>query len=122
MNVFTALTVVSVAVAAAMTMVVLRLVFQERRRSAARVTALEADIYRTKEEDILVLHDPPLPSRSSARLLSDPPTQRTFPIAPVVAVGAAIAFGALAGFSRYRVVTDEPARPAATVAADQVLQ
>jgi len=44
MNVFTTLTVLSMAVAAAMTMIVLRLVLQERRRSAARVAALESDI------------------------------------------------------------------------------
>jgi hypothetical protein len=121
MNVFTTLTVISVAVAAAMTMVVLRLVFQERRRSAARVAALEADIYRTEEEDILVLHDPPSIARSSERLLADLPTQRRFPIAPVVAVGAAVIFGLLVGLTRYRAATDESARPAA-VAADQVLQ
>ena len=67
MNTLTTLTVISIAVAAAMTMIVLRLVFQERRRSAARVAALEADIYRTEEEDILVLHDPPLPVIEATR-------------------------------------------------------
>jgi len=122
MNVFTTLTVLSMAVAAAMTMIVLRLVFRERRRSAARVAALEADIYRTEEEDILVLHDPPSPARNSERLLADSPIQRSFPIAPVVAVGAAVVFGILVGLSRYRAATDEPVRPAPTVAADQVLQ
>ena len=122
MSVFTTLTVISVAVAAAMTMIVLRLVFRERHRSAARVAALEAEIYRTEEEDILVLHDPPSIARSSERLLADIPTQRTFPIAPVVAVAAAVIFGALVGLTRYRAATDEPARPAPAVAADQVLQ
>ena len=47
MNTLTTLTVIAISVAAAMTALVLRLVFEERRRSAARVAALEADIYRT---------------------------------------------------------------------------
>jgi hypothetical protein len=122
MNVFTALTVISMAVAAAMTMVVLRLVFLERRRSAARVAGLEADIYRTSEEDILVLHDPRSLARSSERLLTDSPPQRSFPIVPVMAVGAVIVLGALVGLSRYRPTSDVPVRPAPAVAADQVLQ
>jgi hypothetical protein len=121
MNLFTTLTVISMAVAAAMTMIVLRLVLQERRRSAARVAALESDIYRTAEEDIVVLHDPPSPARHSEMLLTDSPTQRAFPIAPVVAVGAAIVLALLVGVSRYHAATDE-ARPAPAVAADQVLQ
>lgn len=121
MNLFTTLTVISMAVAAAMTMIVLRLVLQERRRSAARVAALESDIYRTAEEDIVVLHDPPSPGRHSEMLVTDSPTQRAFPIAPVVAVGAAIVLALLVGVSRYHAATDEP-RPAPAVAADQVLQ
>lgn len=121
MNVFTTLTVISMAVAAAMTMIVLRLVFQERRRSAARVAALESDIYRTAEEDILVLHDPPSPARHGEMLMTDSPTQRAFPIAPVVAGGAAIVLALLVGVSRYHAAADEP-RPAPAVAADQVLQ
>ena len=121
MNVFTTLTVISMAVAAAMTMIVLRLVFQERRRSAARVAALESDIYRTAEEDILVLHDPPSPARLGDMLMTDSPTQRAFPIAPVVAGGAAIVLALLVGVSRYHAAADEP-RPAPAVAADQVLQ
>lgn len=122
MNVFTTLTVLSMAVAAAMTMIALGLVFRERRRSAARVAALEADIYRTEEEDILVLHDPLSPARSTERLLADSPTHRSFPIAPVAAAGAAVIVGMLVGVSRYRAATDEPVRPASAVAADQVLQ
>jgi len=123
MNVFTTLTLFSVAIAAAMTLVVLRLVLQERRRSAARVAALEADIYRTAEEDILVLHDPPsTPERGVETLLPVSSGPRAFPIAPVVAVGAAIALGILVGLSRYGAATDEPSRPSQTLAADQVLQ
>lgn len=122
MNVFTTLTVVSVAIAATMTAVVLRLVLLERRRSAARVASLEADIYRTAEEDILVLHDPPAPIRSDAHLFPDSAPRRAVPIAPVVAAIAAVAFGVVVGMLRYRAASDEPARPAQTVAAAQALE
>jgi len=122
MNALTTLTLLSIAIAAAMTTVVLRLVFQERRRSAARVAALEADIYRTEEEDILLLHDPaPLPSRNGERSFTEPPP-RAIPLAALVAVVAAIAFAILAGMSRYRVESVEPARPIAALPADQALQ
>jgi hypothetical protein len=122
MNPFTTLTVVSVAIAATMTAVVLRLVLLERRRSAARVAALEADIYRTAEEDILVLHDPRSPVRNGAQLFPDSAPRRGVPIAPFLAAGAAIAFGVVLGMSRYRVASDEPVRPAQTVAAAQALE
>src|SRR5262245_4578422 len=123
MNVSTTLTLFSVAIAAAMTLVVLRLVWQERRRSAARVAALQADIYRTAEEDILVLHDPPsMTERGIETLLPDSQGPRAFPLAPVVAVGAAIALGILVGLSRYGAATDEPSGPPQTLAADQILQ
>jgi hypothetical protein len=121
MNPLTTLTLVSIAVAAGMTAVVLRLVFQERRRSAARVAALEADIYRTEEEDILLLHDPPSPSRNSEHLIPEPPP-RAIPIAALVAVVAAMTFAILAGMSRYRAESAEPARSTAALPADQALQ
>ena len=121
MNALTTLTLISIAVAAAMTTIVLRLVFLERRRSTARVAALEADIYRTEEEDILLLHDPPMPSRGDGRSLLEPPP-RAVPIAALIAVAAAIAFAILAGMSRYRAESAEPARPTAAVSADQALQ
>src|SRR5215470_11505089 len=121
MNPLTALTLISLAVAATMTVIVLRLVFQERRRSAARVAALEADIYRTEEEDILLLHDPPLLSRNGERSLAEP-APRTIPLAALVAVVAAIAFAILAGMSRYRAESAEPARSSAALPADQALQ
>ena len=105
MNVLTALTVLSIVIALAMTAVVLRLGLRERRRSAARVAALEADIYRTEDEDIEVLHDPastlqqaPPPVFSPA--VSDPGRPHRIPIAPLVAVAAAIALGAAIGATR----------------------
>lgn len=122
MNTLTTLTVVAISVAAAMTALVLRFVFEERRRSAARVAALESDIYRTDEEDILVLHDPPLPGRSGGRFSHDPASSHPLSFAPLVAVSAAIAFALFAGMSRYRVTSSEPSHPAPTQAADQVLQ
>jgi hypothetical protein len=122
MNTLTTLTVLSIAVAGAMTMVALRLVFQERRRSAARVAALEADIYRTEEEDILVLHDPPSVIRSDARFPAEQGRQRFGAIGPLVAVGAAIAIGLLLGLARYRAAPDESASHGSALAADQVLQ
>jgi hypothetical protein len=122
MNTLTTLTVVAISVAAAMTALLLRFVFEERRRSAARVAALEADIYRTDEEDILVLHDPPLPGRNGGRFPHDPASSHPLSFAPLVAVSAAIAFALFAGMSRYRTVSSEPAPPAPTQAADQVLQ
>jgi hypothetical protein len=121
MNTLTTLMVIAISVAAAMTALVLRLVFEERRRSAARVAALEADIYRTEEEDILVLHDPPSLARNSARLPGDSARPQPLSLAPLVAVFAAMAFALFAGVSRYRALSSEPARPAAQ-AADQVLQ
>jgi hypothetical protein len=121
MNALTTLTLLSIAVAAAMTTLVLRLVFQERRRSAARVAALEADIYRTEEEDILLLHDPPLLSRNAERSTSEPPP-RAIPLAALVAVVAAIVFAILAGMSRYHAESAEPAQATAALPADQALQ
>jgi hypothetical protein len=121
MNTLTTLTVIAISVAAAMTALVLRLVFEERRRSAARVASLEADIYRTEEEDILVLHDPPSLERN-VRVLRNPAPPQTLSLAPLVAVFAATAFALFAGVSRYRAISSEPARPPATQAADQVLQ
>ena len=122
MNALTTLTLFSTAIAATMTVVVLRLVLLERRRSAARVAALEADIYRTEEEDILVLHDPFSPVRSGAEALSDSAPKRTLPLASVVAAGAAIAFATAVGVSRYRAAAEEPDRPAPTQAAAQTLE
>jgi hypothetical protein len=122
MNALTTLTLFSTAVAAAMTFVVLRLVLLERRRSAARVTALEADIYRTEEEDILVLHDPPSLLRSGGQVLTDSAPRRMLPFASVVAAGAVIAFGIVVGVWRYQAVPDELERPAATMAAAQALE
>jgi hypothetical protein len=122
MNPLTTLTLFSTAVAAAMTLVVLRLVLLERRRSAARVSALEADIYRTEEEDILVLHDPPSLVRSGVQMLPDPAPRRTLPVVSFVAAGAAIVFGVAVGASRYRSVADEPARPATALVAAQALE
>ena len=121
MNPLTTLALVSIAVATGMTMVVLRLVLLERRRSAARIAALQADIYRTEEEDILVLHDAPLGPRNGERLLADP-APRPIPLAALVAVAAAVAFALLAGLTRYRAESVEPAAAAATVTADQALQ
>ena len=121
MNALTTLTLLSIAVATSMTAVVLRLVFQERRRSAARVAALEADIYRTEEEDIMLLHDPPMLSRNGERALSEPPP-RAIPVAALIAVMAAIAFAILAGMARYRAEPAEPARSTAVLPADQALQ
>src|SRR4029077_17988677 len=95
---------------------------EERRRSAARVAALEADIYRTEEEDILVLHDPPSLERSSARVPRNQAPPQPLSLAPLVAVSAAIAFALFAGVSRYRAISSDPGRPPATQAADQVLQ
>jgi hypothetical protein len=104
-----------------MTAIVLRLVFQEHRRSAARVAALEADIYRTEEEDILVLHDPPSTVRDSPHRL--PPSSRpAVGLTPLVAVFAAVAFAVFAGMSRYRAAPAGPVRPAQALAADQALQ
>ena len=121
MNPLTSLTFISLAVAATMTAIVLRLVFQERRRSAARVAALEADIYRTEEEDILVLHDPPSTVRDTAHML--PATSRpALGLTPLVAVFAAVAFAVFAGMSRYRAVSAGPERPAQAQAADEALQ
>src|SRR4029077_4331951 len=96
MNTLTTLTVIAISVAAAMTALVLRLVFEERRRSAARVASLEADIYRTEEEDILVLHDPPSLERN-VRVLRNPAPPQTLSLAPLVAVFAATAFALFAG-------------------------
>jgi multisubunit Na+/H+ antiporter MnhC subunit len=121
MNTLTTLTVIAISVAAAMTALVLRLVFEERRRSAARVASLEADIYRTEEEDILVLHDPPSLERN-VRTLRNPAPPQTLSLAPLVAVFAATAFALFAGVTRYRAISSEPDRPPATQAADQVLQ
>jgi hypothetical protein len=121
MNALTTLTLLSIAVATSMTAVVLRLVLQERRRSAARVAALEADIYRTEEEDIMLLHDPPMLSRNGERALSEPPP-RAIPVAALIAVMAAIAFAILAGMARYRTEPTEPARSTAVLPADQALQ
>jgi hypothetical protein len=127
----TTLTVLAIAVAGVMTAIVLRLMSQERRRSAARVAALEADIYRTKDEDIEVLHDPRSPTRGAlpnadaiatdpwnlrreahpaalhdATLFPEQGRQRPFPIAPlVVAVGAALMFVFLIAASRHRTPT-----------------
>ena len=80
MNTLTTLTVIAISVAAAMTALVLRLVFEERRRSAARVAALEADIYRTEEEDILVLHDPPSLERSGGGCSAIQLRRKHFPL------------------------------------------
>jgi hypothetical protein len=121
MNALTSLTFISVAIAATMTAIVLRLVFQERRRSAARVAALEADIYRTEEEDILVLHDPPSTVRDSAHMLPAP-SRPALGLTPLVAVFAAVAFAVFAGMSRYHATSAGPERPAQAQAADQALQ
>jgi hypothetical protein len=121
MNSLTSLTFISLAVAATMTAIVLRLIVQERRRSAARVAALEADIYRTEEEDILVLHDPLSTVRDSVHVLSGP-SRAPLGLTPLLAVFAAIAFAVFAGMSRYRATAAEPARPVQAQAADQALQ
>jgi hypothetical protein len=121
MNALTSLTFISLAIAATMTAIVLRLVLQERRRSAARVAALEADIYRTEEEDILVLHDPPSTVRDSARMPSAV-SRPALGLTPLVAVFAAVAFAVFAGMSRYRAASVGPERPAQALAADQALQ
>jgi hypothetical protein len=122
MNAFNMLTLISVAVAATMTIIVFRLMLLERRRSAARVSALEADIYRTNDEDILVLHDPPSELRGGAPWNAESARPRSVPIAPLVAVAAAITFGVAAGMWRYRTVTDEPARPAQTATSAEALE
>ena len=122
MNAFNTVTFISVAVAATMTIIVFRLMLLERRRSAARVAALEADIYRTDDEDILVLHDPPSELRGEVPWHSDSAPPRSVPIAPLVAVAAAITFGLAAGLWRYRTATDEPARPAQMVTSAQALE
>lgn len=121
MNALTSLTFISLAVALAMTAIVVRLVLQERRRSAARVAALEADIYRTREEDILVLHDPPSVVRDMAHLR---PAERRpgLSLTPLLAVFAAVAFAVFAGMSRYRGTSAEALRPAQAQTADQALQ
>jgi len=133
------LAVIAVAVAAAMTVIVLRLVLRERRRSAARVAALEADIYRTNDEDVEVLHDRRPPARGerigvgtedfspedtyvlhdrATTVSHDAPSfpeqgrQRPLPIAPLIAVGAAVMFVFLIAASRHRT----PAVPSAAVA------
>src|SRR5262249_9197382 len=121
MNALTSLTFISLAVAATMTAIVLRLVVQERRRSAARVAALEADIYRTEEEDILVLHDPPSIARDSAH--SHPSAARAaLGLTPLLAIVAAIAFAVFAGMSRYHASLAELGRPAQAQSTDQALQ
>lgn len=107
MNVLTALTVLSIVIALAMTAVVLRLALRERRRSAARVAALEADIYRTEDEDVEVLHDPAATLQQAlppvfSPSVSDSGRRYRVPMAPLVAVAAALAFGAAVGATRYR--------------------
>src|SRR5712691_5779564 len=96
------LTVFAIAVAAVMTVIVVRLVLQERRRSAARVAALEADIYRTNDEDIEVLHDRATTVSHNAPLFPEQGRQRPVPIAPLIAVGAAVMFVFLVAASRHR--------------------
>jgi hypothetical protein len=76
--------------------------------------ALEADIYRTEEEDILVLHDPPSVERSGARVSRNAAPPQPLSLAPLVAVSAAIAFALFAGMSRYRAISSEPAHSAPT--------
>jgi len=121
MNPLTSLTFISLAVAATMTVIVLRLVVQERRRSAARVAALEADIYRTEEEDILVLHDPPSIARDSAHVRPSA-ARPALGLTLLLAILAATAFAVFAGMSRYQATSAEPARPAQAQTADQALQ
>jgi hypothetical protein len=121
MNVLTVLTILSIVIALAMTGVVLRLALQERRRSAARVAALEADIYRTADEDVEVLHDPAATLQQAlppvfSPAVGGPGHQHRVPIAPVVAVAAAIAFGAAAGATRYRASKDQSPRQQALAA------
>jgi hypothetical protein len=127
MNALTLVTLLSILVAAAMTVVVLRIVLRERRRSAARVAALEADIYRTDEEDIVVLHDPPAllqqpPPPIFAPAANEPSFVRRIPIAPLVAIGAAIAFGVVVGATRHRTVPERSARQQAAASSAQALE
>jgi hypothetical protein len=122
MNALTVFTLLSIVVAFAMTAVALHLVFRERRRSAARVAILEADIYRTADEDLTVLHDPPSlldldkPRGASTR-------DRRLLVAPIVAFGAAVAVGIFVGAMRHRVTSaEEPRQEAAPAAASQALE
>ena len=116
------LTVFAIAVAAVMTVIVVRLVLQERRRSAARVAALEADIYRTNDEDIEVLHDPRPAVSHDAPLFPEHDRGRPLPIAPLIAVAAAVMFVFLIAASRHRTPTVSPAAAAPARTAAQTLE
>ena len=124
----TTLTALMLVVAAATTFFMLRVVMRERRRSTARVAALEADIYRTTDEDIVVLHDPQaIPfgqpdSEPAAGHAMFATTLASLPIAPLVAVGAAIAVGVALGAWRYNGTTNQPPRQAAAVASSRALE
>jgi hypothetical protein len=109
------LTTISIGVAVLMMLIALRVVIQERRRSAARVAALQADIYHTADEDLIVLHDPPSTFQSSSPAFDTATHPQAIPIAPLIAVGAAIIVGMLVGAARYRASATEEQSPANSV-------
>src|SRR5690242_17592169 len=94
---------ISIGVALVMLSITLRVILQERRRSAARVAALQADIYQTEDEDLVVLHDPPAIHQGSALAFETAAAwPGRVPVAPLVAVAAAIVIGMIVGTVRYR--------------------
>src|SRR5438128_1361582 len=123
MSALVIVTLLAIMVAAVMTGIMWRLVLQERRRSAARVAALEADICRVDDADIEVLHDPRPPVRPDTDLFPEQSLRRQMPIAPLVSVGAAVLFVFLVAISRHRAptISNTAAAPART-AAQQTLE
>jgi hypothetical protein len=116
---------ISIAVAVAMTVIVLRMVWQERQRSAARVAALAAEIH-SGGRDLPLQDEAPSVAAGEMFAATQPPSPRGVLGAGVLAFGIAAAIVLAVGATRYWTRPDgqssQPARITAPQATTETLE
>lgn len=125
MNTMTGFMLALVVVAVAMTLIAARVMLNERRRSAARVAALAADIHlgsREADPDApipgrTVVHGETVPIRAINMFAPAEPSPRQFKVMPAVLVLAVVAAIGLAFVSTSHRAAERPAAQAAQATA-----
>lgn len=116
---FATVTLISIAVAATMTVIVLRMIWLERRRSEARVEALAADIHRGMEFDPVPAADSPMADGGGLFETAGRPSGRRMFNPGVLVLCASGAILLAVGVGRYgaKSVTPVPAAQTTAMAA-----
>jgi hypothetical protein len=107
-------TLISIAVAATMTVIVVRMIWLERRRSEARVEALAADIHRGIEVDLTPATDPPVVNVGPVFATAERSSGQRMFSPGILVLCASVAILLAVGISRY---SANPARPVPTAQA-----